>query len=487
MNILVISGENTQDHDNLSSIFPDSQVQILQNKALTAASLSHALDNISHQDVLLIDARSERIDFRKSAYELFSLVAESEEDWSLIYADYELDDGGVKSEEHLLEHHIGRVRDNMDFGKVWLIQGEKLKAALPLSDKTKQHFLYELRLRLSEQGELVHIANRYAGSPYTVHKSKEEHNVFDYLLAGKESQLELENILTDHLKRIDAYLDPGAHYSEVPYAQKDYELTASIIIPVNNRPDFIGPAIESVLRQTVQDIEIIVVVNGGDSDPTVSEVEKYTEGGEKYDAQKPDVRLVVLDINNIGLCLNAGLKRARGKYYVQLDSDDQLTVGAVEAIAKVYESDPSIGMVIGSYEVYEQDAETREIHRMESIPVVTHDEWTEENGRNNLLRINGAGAPRSFYIELAADMGYLDMNTSPYARNYGEDYEFVNRMCERHRIGRVWEPVYKVIRHGGGTDHNIDRATIDRNDNAKDEMRRGAIYRRQIINEVDNG
>jgi glycosyltransferase involved in cell wall biosynthesis len=210
-------------------------------------------------------------------------------------------------------------------------------------------------------------------------------------------------------------------------------------------------------------------------------------GGNKYDDSKPAVRLLVLDINNIGLCLNAGLNIAKGKYYVQLDSDDQLTIGAVEAIAAVYESDDKIGMVIGSYEVYQKDEETNEIHRMESIPVVTHDEWTEENGRNNLLRINGAGAPRSFYVELARDMGFLDMNTSPYARNYGEDYDFVTRMSEHHRIGRVWEPVYKVIRHGGGTDHNIDKYTVDLNNNAKDEMRKESIYRRQIMNEVANG
>ena len=70
---------------------------------------------------------------------------------------------------------------------------------------------------------------------------------------------------------------------------------------------------------------------------------------------------------------------------------------------------------------------------------------------------------------------------------YGEDYHFVSRISEHHRIGRVYDPIYKVIRHGGGTDHNIDRVTVDRNNNAKDEMRREAIYRRQIINEVANG
>jgi glycosyltransferase involved in cell wall biosynthesis len=234
-------------------------------------------------------------------------------------------------------------------------------------------------------------------------------------------------------------------------------------------------------------VEVIVVINGGETDPTVPEVRRFMMGGDLYDSDKPAVRLLIHDINNIGFCLNSGLSIANGKYYVQLDSDDQLTRDAVSKIISVFESDEKIGMVIGSYEVYEKDENSGAISRMESMPVVTHDEWTEDNGRNNLLRINGAGAPRAFYIDLARDLGYLDMNITAYARNYGEDYDFVSRMSEHYRIGRVWEPIYKVIRHGGGTDHSIDRQTIDRNNNAKDEMRRETIFRRQIMNEVANG
>ena len=487
MNILVISGDSALEHVDYSKNFPEAQIDIVGIKNLNAEVLSNKLRSYTGEMLLLVDARSEKIEFKKSAEELFTFVAETHENWSLIYSDYEVDDNGTLSDEHLLDHHIGRVRDNIDLGKVWLLNIEMLKEILPLSNSTKLHFLYELRLRLSEVGEIIHIANRYAGSPYRIYAAVKEQNVFDYLMASKDSQLELEQILTDHLKRIDAYLAPGAFYSKVPYAQKKYELTASVIIPVNNRPEFIGAAIESVLNQTVQDIEVIVVVNGGDTDPTIQAAKTYMQGGSRFDATKPDVKLVVLDINNIGLCINAGLKRARGKFYVQLDSDDQLINDAVEKITAVYKSDETIGMVIGSYEVWQKDSASSDITRMESISVVTHAEWTEENGRNNLLRINGAGAPRSFYIEAARDIGYLDMNTSPYARNYGEDYDFVTRMSEHHRIGRVWDPIYKVVRHGGGTDHSINRSTVDRNDNAKDEMRREAIYRRQIMNEVVNG
>ena len=178
-----------------------------------------------------------------------------------------------------------------------------------------------------------------------------------------------------------------------------------------------------------------------------------------------------------------GSKLARGKYYVQLDSDDRLKPDAVEKVVNVFNSDPEIGMVIGSYEVWEKK-DNGELVRMKEIPVVTHDEWTEENGRNNLLRINGAGAPRCIPIRVIKEMGYFSINDDPNARNYGEDYEMVNKIAEYYRIGRVWDPIYEVVRHGGGTDHAIDQNTVDRNDNAKDDMRREAILRRQAFNKA---
>ncbi len=486
LNTLVIASAQNPDVQPLLTQLQDHQVTVTNAEELSSAWLNSYVNKLGGEHLLLIDAQNFSITLRQSAFDLLDLVTKAHADWSMIYSDYETMEEDSISEVHLLDHHIGRVRDNTDFGFVWLINLRKLKKHLPFSSDIEQHWLYDMRLGLSEQGEVVHIANRYAGSLYRVAKNLADQNVFDYLLQSKESQLELERICTHHLERIGACLEEGRGYRSVPYADKHYELTASVIIPVNNRPEFIGAAIESVQRQTIQDIEVIIVVNGGVDDPTVSVVNDYLPGGKLHDPSKPAVKLLVVDINNIGFCLNSGLRAACGKFYVQLDSDDQLTEDAVEKIIAVFGEDDRIGMVIGSYEVWEKQNDNS-LTRMESIPVVTHDEWTEANGRNNLLRINGAGAPRSFYIDLADDLGYLDMNTSPYARNYGEDYGMVIRMSEQYRIGRVWDPIYKVIRHGGGTDHSIDQATVDRNDNAKDIMRQEAILRRQKFNEAVNG
>jgi glycosyltransferase involved in cell wall biosynthesis len=267
---------------------------------------------------------------------------------------------------------------------------------------------------------------------------------------------------------------PPLHRSTTP-------LNTSVIIPVNNRPEFIIDAIESAQKQTIQNIEIIVIVNGGANDPTNQSVKRYMKGGDNYNAEKPEVRLITTDINNIGYCLNLGVKNAQGEYYVQLDSDDRLKPDAVGKIIQKFESDPTIGMVIGSYEVWEK-LDSGEIIRDKNIPVVTHSEWTEENGQNNLLRINGAGAPRAIPIQLIKNIGFFEMNENPYARNYGEDYDMVLRISEKYKVGRIYDPIYEVIRHPGGTDHTIDQSTIDRNDEAKDWMRKEAIIRRQAMN-----
>jgi len=384
-------------------------------------------------------------------------------------------------EIRLLDSHEGRVRDNQDVGYLYALEATKLHLAGYNDATVLYHPLYDLRLRMMEVGEVIHLSNKIRGSLYQVEAPHQETNVFDYLLASKESQLEAEAILSAHLRRIQAYLNPNQFYQRRPKSETPPELAATVIIPVYQRPEFIGTALESVLAQTVRNIEVIVVVNGGEDDPTIPVVQSYQKGGDHYQESNPEVQLLVTDINNIGFCLNLGVQAARGEYYVQLDSDDRLKPDAVEKIIAKFDENPEIGMVIGSYEVWEK-LDSGEIVRVKEIPVVTHDEWTDDNGRNNLLRINGAGAPRSLPIHLIKMMGYFGMNDDPFARNYGEDYDMVLRVSERYRIGRIYDPIYEVIRHAGGTDHSIDQATVDLNDEAKDRMRREAIQRRQKMN-----
>lgn len=466
--------------ENTHHKLPRGFIQIPSSTMGFSEQFNKALSQSNADLIIYIDNRFSPITLSKSFISLISISKERFSETGMFYGDYAQIQNGVQTEVQLLKHHMGRVRDNQDYGKVYIFDRHYLNHIGGMDESVQFNHVYDLRLKLSEISELTHIANRYAGNLYSIDSQSSSTNVFDYLLAGKDQQEEAEAILSKHLDRIGSYLSPDAHYKNVP--MKEAALSASIIIPVNDRPEFIGIAIESVLTQTTQDIEIIIVVNGGMDDPTIPVVQSYMVGGSKYDSTKPEVRLFVTDINNIGYCLNLGAQNATGKYYVQLDSDDRLKPKAVEKIISIFNSDPTIGMVIGSYEVWEK-AEDGSLNQMEDIPVVTHDEWTDDNGRNNLLRINGAGAPRSIPIQLIKDIGYFEMNESPYSRNYGEDYDMVLRISEQYRIGRIYDPIYEVIRHSGGTDHAIDQVVIDRNDEAKDHMRREAILRRKSMNQ----
>jgi glycosyltransferase involved in cell wall biosynthesis len=440
-------------------------------------AFNEAIQKSDSDYVLYIDNRNNPVILRNAALEAFLMAAVRNQNTGLFYTDYDLKDKGITKEIKLLFHHIGRLRDNQDYGKVFFLKKEALENASFFDESLKFNFLYDLRLKISEQYKLTRISNKYNGSFYTVIASGKAANVFDYLLADREVQVEAEKIVTDHLKRIGAYLPPDKFYPIKTHFDDISSLKASVIIPVGFRPEFIGTAIESIQAQTVQDIEAIIVVNGGDEDPTIAVVKKFMHGGEYFDPDKPNVRLIVVDINSIGFCLNLGANVAKGRYYVQLDSDDRLKPDAVEKIMDCFDSDADIGMVIGSYEVWEKNEEGT-LSRMDEIPVVTHDEWTDENGRNNLLRINGAGAPRAIPIHVIKEVGYFGMNDDAFSRNYGEDYEMVNKIADYYKIGRVYDPVYEVIRHSGGTDHAISQDIIDLNDEAKDDMRKEIILRR---------
>ena len=458
-----------------------------KSKALNAALAAADGDYI-----LICNNEANVIESKRSATAFYSMVMDRNPECNLLYTDYDLIDNDSKKEIKLLEFHRGRILDTWDMGYCLLFKRSFLSSINFADEAYKYNPIYDIRLKAYETNKIVHVSNRFNGVPYVVYAAAKGHDVFAYLKAGKEISLELEKIATEHLKRIGAYLAPGQNYRAATYSKTEEEAfaecLATVAIPVFNRPDFIGSAIESIQAQTVQNIEVCIVCNGGEDDPTIPAVKRYMEGGDKFDPAKPKVRLIVHDLNIIGLCLNAALQSSKAKYYIQLDSDDLLFEDAVEKILKVYDEDDKIGMVIGTYQVFEKKENGDVVPVLvDGKPfIVTHDEWTEENGRNNLLRVGGAGAPRSIKIKVLKEMGWFGMNDTPYCRNYGEDYELVNRVVEHYRIGRVWEPIYKVVRHAGGTDHNIDQVTIDVNENAKDHMRIQAIRRRQRINGVKN-
>ena len=103
---------------------------------------------------------------------------------------------------------------------------------------------------------------------------------------------------------------------------------------------------------------------------------------------------------------------------------------------------------------------------MEILPpgLIDHKEWTDENGANNALRINGLGAPRAFYTPVLRELQLP--NTS-----YGEDYAMGLRISRDWRIGRIYKSLYLCRRWDGNSDAALSIERQNANNFYKDQLR----------------
>jgi glycosyltransferase involved in cell wall biosynthesis len=121
----------------------------------------------------------------------------------------------------------------------------------------------------------------------------------------------------------------------------------SVVITVYNDENYIATAIESILSQTFQDYELIVV-DDGSTDATASILDKYLQ---------TDKRIHVYRIENSGttIAANVGLKMANGKYIARLDSDDISFPHRLMEQVQYLEENPVVALVGGSLEFIDEN------------------------------------------------------------------------------------------------------------------------------------
>ena len=381
----------------------------------------------------------------------------------LVYADHYQVKGGELVKAPVIDYQKGSLRDDFDFGSVLFFDAAALKESVQRMTESYQHAgLYDLRLKLSQRYALVH-ANEYLYSEVEEDNRKSGEKQFDYVdPRNRDRQIEMEKACTQHLKEIGGYLEP--HFKDIDFNQGEFEVEASVIIPVRNREATIGAAIESVLKQQTKFKFNLIVIDNHSTDGTT----------EAIDAFKADGRVVHLvpertDLG-IGGCWNYGVNSAHcGKFAVQLDSDDlykdEHTLQTI--VDAFYEQ--KCAMVIGSYMMTDFD--------LNELPpgVIDHKEWTPDNGRNNALRINGLGAPRAFYTPVLRSIGLP--NTS-----YGEDYAMGLNISRHYQIGRIYDVLYLCRRWGGNSDAALSIEKVNANNLYKDRIRTWELEARIALN-----
>ena len=376
----------------------------------------------------------------------------------MLYADhYELvssEDGGVVRRRHpLIDCQKGALRNDFDFGSVLVFRTTSFRRAVRSMETDYQWAaLYDLRLRMKN---IVHV-NEYLYTEIETDNRKSGEKQFDYVdPRNRAVQIEMEQVCTEHLKRIGAWLEPKFKDPDMrEFGETEFSVKASVVIPVYNRVKTVKDAVESALAQKCDFPFNVIVVDNHSTDGTTELLEEYASKDERLVHVVPSKH----DLG-IGGCWNLAVHHEKcGEYAVQLDSDD--VYSGPDTLSKIVAAfvEQKCAMVVGTYQMTD--------FNMNPIPpgVIDHREWTEDNGRNNALRINGLGAPRAFWVPLLRTINLP--NTS-----YGEDYALGLRISREYRIGRIYDVLYCCRRWDGNSDAALDIEKVNANNLYKDRIR----------------
>ena len=422
----------------IDSIYSSETIQKIASKSDATYSLIYIKDN--------------SLELGQFAIERFFQIAEDTKA-GLIYSDYYEIKSGIRSNHPVIDYQEGSLRDDFNFGSLLLYDAASLKNAVT---ETTENYnfagLYNLRLKVSQQAELVHI-NEYLYSEVETDIRKSGEKQFDYVdPRNRAVQVEMEHACTNHLKKIGGYL--ATNFTNIEFNASNFPVEASVIIPIRNRVKTVEDAIKSVLMQKTSFFFNLIIIDNFSTDGTSELIQKFVQ-------QDSRVLHLIPSRTDLGIggCWNEGVHSdSCGKFAVQLDSDDVYQDdNTLQKIVNAFYQQ-NCAMVIGSY--------TMTNFAMETIApgLIDHKEWTPENGRNNALRINGLGAPRAFYTPVLRKIKVP--NTS-----YGEDYALGLRISRENQIGRIYDSIYLCRRWDENSDSSLDVVKMNANNLYKDKIR----------------
>lgn len=438
---------------------PEGCTFVITDRLESSNTIVSIVEN-TDADYVMICTRHTTIGWGNNTLERFLRVAD-DTDAVMVYADhYKMVEG--KMEKHpVIDYQSGSLRDDFDFGSLWCIKAQALADYIAQPDREEYQFaaLYDLRLYLSRVGEIFHL-NEFLYSEAELDTRKSGEKQFDYVNPrNREVQIEMEKACTQHLGKVGALIDT-TFYRQPDFGEQDFEYEASVIIPVFNREKTVTDAVKSALGQKASFKFNVIVVNNHSTDRT----------GEILDELKVDNLIQIVPERTdlgIGGCWNEAINSSFcGKFAVQLDSDDLYS--SPKTLQKIVDAfyKQKAAMIIGSYRMCDFDLNT--------LPpgLIDHKEWTDENGCNNALRINGLGAPRAFFTPLVRQIQFP--NTS-----YGEDYALGLAFSRRYRIGRIYDELYLCRRWGGNSDAALSVEKVNANNLYKDRLRTMELKARQ--------
>jgi len=449
--------------ERLDITFP--KTRLLQGVSFNEGSvLNHICDTVDTDYILFLKSAHEvSIDSKA----LSGMMATAEKMRAgMVYCDFYDQNKEGKRLHPLNDYQPGSIRDDFDFGAMMLFSTKALRAAIKkygAIPPVRFAGLYDIRLKVSIDNFLYHINEPlYSVIQDDQHFVGERH--FAYVdPKNADVQKEMEAVFTDYLRKIGAYI-PYERLKNTEDTKNAFPVAASVIIPVKNRKSTIADAVKSALTQKTDFPFNIIVVDNHSTDGTTPVLAGLAE-------KHPVVQHIIPARTDLGIggCWNEALySPSCGRYAVQLDSDDLYS--SPYTLQKIIDMlrQGNYAMVIGSYTIVD--------FNLEEIPpgLIDHREWTDENGHNNALRINGLGAPRAFDTNIIRSIGFLNVS-------YGEDYAAALRICREYRIGRIFESLYLCRRWQGNTDALLSIGDANHNNAFKDKVRTDEILARQMM------
>ena len=424
--------------------------------------LMHVAEKAAAEYVLL-QLKPVAISLGAGALERMMLVA-SDTNAAMVYSDRYTIEKGERKAHPVIDYQEGSLRDDFDFGSLVLIRTSLLhKYATSDRDADYRYAgVYDFRLFLSREGSLFHL-NEYLYTEEEQDLRASGVKQFDYVNpANREVQIEMEKACTAHLRQVGALVDT-TQYADIDFDEQDFAAEASVIIPVFNRAKTIKDAVESALSQKTSFPYNVIVVDNHSTDGTSDILSSLLpQSGDK-------LHVIVPDRHDLGIggCWNEAINSEYcGRFAVQLDSDDLYSSPkTLQTVVDAFHEQKA-AMVIGSYRMCDFELNT--------LPpgLIDHKEWTDDNGPNNALRINGLGAPRAFFTPLLRRIQFP--NTS-----YGEDYALGLLFSRHYRIGRIFTELYLCRRWGGNSDAALSVEKVNANNLYKDRLRTMELHARQ--------
>ena len=423
-------------------------------------------------DYIFISTKNSPVTMGQRAVERLLRVAQ-ETSALMVYADHYTMTNGKREPHPAIDCQSGAIRDDFDFGQLLFVKTAALREFVK-QQKTEYAYagLYAMRLYIQRTGTIFHLNEYlYTEEEHDTRKSGEKQ--FDYVDPKNRSvQLEMEHAATYHLEQIGAKVDTSIRL-EPDFDEEPFDIEASVIIPVYNRAKTIADAVGSALSQKAKFQYNVIVVDNHSTDGTTEILQQLAAEEEKQGARRLVHIIPERTDLGIGGCWNEAINSDYcGRFAVQLDSDDLYSSPAT--LQKVVDAfyRQKAAMVIGAYRMCDFELNT--------LPpgIIDHKEWTDENGPNNALRINGLGAPRAFFTPLIREIGFP--NTS-----YGEDYALGLAFSRSFRIGRIYDELYLCRRWGGNSDAALSIDRVNANNVYKDQLRTMEIHARQLTNRGD--